>query len=86
MIKKIEAFQIPGRGTATETKIEVQSRFTTADKAVLYYDLRDPNGTTPAFDSRIGEFVILPYTILSRYKVILTGADRDAVVGDEGKQ
>ncbi len=83
MIQKIEAFQIPGKGTATESKIEIQSRFTTGDKAVVYYDLRDPNGTTPAFDLRIQDYVTLPYAILSRYKIVLTGVDRDAVVEDE---
>ncbi len=82
MIQKIQAFEIPGKGTATESKIEVQSRFTTADKTVLYYDLRDPNGTTPAFDLRVQDYVTLPYAILSRYKIILTGTDRDAVVAD----
>lgn len=83
MIQKIEAFQIPGRGTATESKVEVQSRFTTGDKAVIYYDLRDPNGTTSAFDLRIQDYVTLPYAILSRSLIRVTGADRDAVVGDE---
>lgn len=82
MIQKIEAFQIPGKGTATESKIEVQSRFTTADKTILYYDLRDPNGTTPALNLSTNQYVTLPYAILSRYKIILTGTDRDAVVAD----
>jgi hypothetical protein len=83
MIQKIQAFEIPGKGTATESKIEVQSRFTTGDKAVIYYDLRDPNGTTPAFDSRIQDYVTLPYAILSRSLIRVTGEDREAVVGDE---
>jgi hypothetical protein len=83
MIQKIEAFQVPGRGTATESKIEVQSRFTTGDKAVIYYDLRDPDGTTPAFDLRIQDYITLPYAILSRSLIRVTGADRDAVVEDE---
>lgn len=82
MIQKIQAFEIPGRGTATESKIEVQSRFTTADRAILYYDLRDPNGTTPALNLSTNQYVTLPYAILSRYKIILTGTDRDAVVAD----
>jgi len=82
MIQKIQAFEIQGRGIATESKIEVQSRFTTQDKAVIYYDLRDPNGTTPAFDLRSNTWVTLPYTILSRSKIIVTGADRESVVQD----
>ena len=83
MIQKIQPIEVPNRGTATETKIEIQTRFTTADKTVMYYDLRDPNGTTPAFDLTTNQFVTLPYAILSRYKIILTGDDRNAVVGDE---
>jgi hypothetical protein len=82
MIQKIQAFEVQGRGTATESKIEVQSRFTTQDKAVIYYDLRDPNLTEPAFDSRTNEWVTLPYKILSYKKIIVTGADREAVVQD----
>lgn len=82
MIQKIQAFEIPGKGTATESKVEVQSRFTTGDKAVIYYDLRDPNGTTPAFDLRIQDYVTLPYAILSRSKIVVTGADRAAVIAD----
>jgi len=82
MIQKIQAFEIQGRGIATESKIEVQSRFTTQDKAVIYYDLRDPNGTTPAFDLRSNTWVTLPYAILSRSKIIVTGADRESVVQD----
>lgn len=82
MIKKIQAFEIPDRGIATESKIEVQSRFTTGDKAVIYYDLRDPNGTTQAFDLRIQDYVTLPYAILSRNKIIATGDDLTAIVND----
>lgn len=82
MIQKIQAFEIQGRGTATESKIEVQSRYTTQNKAVIYYDLRDPNGTTPAFDSRTNTWVTLPYRILSYKRIIVTGADREAVVQD----
>ena len=82
MIQKIQAFEIQGRGTATESKIEVQSRYTTQNKAVIYYDLRDPNGTTPAFDSRDNTWVTLPYRILSYKRIIVTGADREAVVQD----
>jgi hypothetical protein len=82
MIQKIQTFEVQGRGTATESKIEVQSRFTTQNKAIIYYDLRDPNGTTPAFDSRNNTWVTLPYAILYRNKIIVTGADREAVVQD----
>jgi hypothetical protein len=82
MIQKIQAFTVQDRGTATEAKVEVQSRFTTPDKAVIYYDLRDPNLTDPAFDSRTNEWVTLPYKILSYKKIIVTGADRNNAVSD----
>jgi hypothetical protein len=82
MIQKIQTFEVQGRGTATESKIEVQSRFTTQNRAIIYYDLRDPNGTTPAFDSRNNTWVTLPYAILYRNKIIVTGADRESVVQD----
>ena len=82
MIQKIQPFEIQNRGTATESKIEVQSRFNTQDRAIIYYDLRDPNGTEPAFDSRTNEWVTLPYRILSYKKIIVTGADRELVIQD----
>jgi len=82
MIQKIQAFEIPGKGTATESKIEVQSRFTTGDRAVIYYDLRDPNGTTPALDLSTQNYVTLPYAILSRSKIVVTGDDRAAAISD----
>jgi hypothetical protein len=82
MIEKIQAFTVEGKGIATEAKVEVQSRFTTQNRAILYYDLRDPNGTTPAYDSRISQYVTLPYAILFRSKIILTGDDRAAAISD----
>lgn len=82
MIQKIQAFEIPGKGTATESKIEVQSRFTTGDRAIIYYDLRDPRGTTPALDLSTQNYVTLPYAILSRSLIIATGEDLAAVVAD----
>jgi hypothetical protein len=82
MIQKIQAFTVEGKGIATEAKVEVQSRFTTQNRAILYYDLRDPNGTTQAYDSRINQIVTLPYAILFRSKVVLTGDDRAAVISD----
>lgn len=82
MIQKIQAFTVEGKGIATEAKIEVQSRLTTQNRAILYYDLRDPNGTTQAYDSRINQIVTLPYAILFRSKVVLTGDDRAAAISD----
>jgi hypothetical protein len=82
MIQKIQAFEVPNRGTATQAKVEVQERFTTGDKAVIYYDLRNPNETTSAYDLRIQDYVTLPYTILSRTKIVVTGDDRAAAISD----
>jgi len=82
MKEKIQPYTIEGKGIATEAKVEVQSRFTTQNRAILYYDLRDPNGTTPAYDSRISQYVTLPYAILFRSKIILTGDDRASILAD----
>ena len=82
MIQKIQAFQIPGKGTATEAKVEVQNRFTTQDKAVIYYDLRDKSQTSSARVLATGEIVTLPYKILSYQKIRVTGNDRAAAISD----
>lgn len=85
MIQKIQAFEIPGKGTATEAKLEVQSRFTTQDRAVLYYDLRDTTQTSIVTNVVDRSVQTLPYKIISYSKIRLTGEDRNAVVGD-GRQ
>jgi hypothetical protein len=82
MTEKIQSYTVPGKGIATEAKFEVQGRFTTQNRAILYYDLRDPNGTTTAYDKRINQYVTLPYAILFRSKIVLTGDDRAAVLAD----
>lgn len=82
MIQKIQPYEIFGMGTATEVKVEVQTRYTTQEKAIIYYDLRDPNGTTNAFDSRIGDYVTLPYKILSYKKIVVSGSERDDAITD----
>ena len=83
MIQKIQAFEIPGKGTANEAKLEVHSRFTTQDIAVLYYDLRDTTQTSIVTNVTDRSVQTLPYKIISYSKIRLTGEDRDAVVGDE---
>lgn len=83
MIQKIQAFEIPGKGTATEAKVEVQSRFTTQDVAVMYYDLRDKTQTSEVTNVVDRSVQTLPYKIISYSKIRLTGNDRNAVVGDE---
>jgi hypothetical protein len=83
MIQKIQAYEVVGRGTASQVKVQVQSRFTTQDRAIIYYDLRDPNQTMDIFGISTGEVRTLPYRILSYQKIIVTGEDLAAVVGDE---
>lgn len=61
-------------GTATQTEVQTQDRFTTADKAIVYYDLRNPDGTTQANSIPSGNFITLPYSILFRSKIVVTGA------------
>ena len=82
MIQKIQALEIPNKGFATEVKVEVQDRFTTSEKAIIYYDFRDPSQTMeiPIFGSN--EAIILPYKILSYYKINVTGEDKDFVAID----
>lgn len=83
MIYQIQAFEVEGKGTATELKIEVQNRFTTQDKAVIYYDLRDTTQTSVIHQLNTEEVLTLPYKVLFYKKITVTGAARDAVVGDE---
>jgi hypothetical protein len=82
MIHQIQAFEIVGKGTATELNIEVQSRFTTQDKAVIYYDLRDTTQTTDVRMLNTGEISTLPYKRIFYEKLTVTGDDRAAVVAD----
>lgn len=83
MIQKIQPLEIPERGIATESKVEVQSRFTNQNRAIIYYDLRDPNGTTPVLDLSTNQYVTLPYRILFYNKIIVTGEDKDLITQDE---
>ena len=82
MKEKIQPVIIEGKGTASEALVEIQSRFTTQDKAVIYYDLRDTTQTSTM--RRLSDGVILtrPYKILSYQKIIVTGDDRAAVLAD----
>jgi hypothetical protein len=61
-------------GTATQTEVQTQDRFTTADKAIIYYDLRNIESTTQADSIPSGNFITLPYAILFRSKIVVTGA------------
>jgi hypothetical protein len=61
-------------GTATQVEVQTQDRFTTADKAIIYYDLRNIESTTQADSIPSGNFITLPYAILFRSKIVVTGA------------
>jgi hypothetical protein len=82
MKEKIQPYTIPGKGTASEAKVEVQSRFTTQDKAVIYYDLRDKSQTSQVTNIVDRSVQTLPYKILSYQKIVVTGNDRAAAVSD----
>ena len=82
MKEKIQPILIEGKGTASEALFEIQSRFTTQDKAVIYYDLRDTTQTSTM--RRLSDGVILtrPYKILSYQKIIVRGDDRASILAD----
>lgn len=82
MKEKIQPYTIEGKGIATEAKVEVQSRFTTQDKAVIYYDLRDTTQTSTVRRLSDGAILTLPYKVLSYQKIIVTGNDRAAAISD----
>ena len=82
MKEKIQPYTIEGKGTASEALVEIQSRYTTQDKAVIYYDLRDTTQTSTM--RRLSDGVILtrPYKILSYQKITVTGNDRASIGAD----
>jgi hypothetical protein len=82
MKEKIQPYEITGKGIATEALVEIQSRFTTEDKAVIYYDLRDTTQTSTARRLSNGEILTLPYKILSYQKITVTGNDRASIEAD----
>ena len=82
MKEKIQPYEILGVGIATEALVEIQSRYTTQDKAVIYYDLRDKTQTMDVRVYATGEIVTLPYKILSYQKITVTGDDRAAIGAD----
>jgi hypothetical protein len=82
MKEKIQPYEILGVGIATEALVEIQSRYTTQDKAVIYYDLRDKTQTMDVRVYATGEIVTLPYKIISYQKITVTGDDRAAIGAD----
>jgi hypothetical protein len=82
MKEKIQPYEIAGKGIATEALVEIQSRFTTQDKAVIYYDLRDTTQTSNVRVYTTGEILTLPYKILSYQKITVTGNDRTSIGAD----
>jgi hypothetical protein len=82
MKEKIQPYEIVGKGIATEALIEIQSRYTTQDKAVIYYDLRDTTQTSNVRVYTTGEILTLPYKVISYQKITVTGDDRAAIGAD----
>ena len=82
MKEKIQPYEIVGKGIATEALVEIQSRYTTQDKAVIYYDLRDKTQTSTVRVYTTGEILTLPYKILSYQKITVTGNDRTSIGAD----
>jgi hypothetical protein len=82
MKEKIQPYEIVGKGVATEALVEIQSRYTTQDKAVIYYDLRDKTQTSTVRVYTTGEILTLPYKVISYQKIIVTGDDRAAIGAD----
>jgi len=82
MKEKIQPYTIEGKGIAREALVEIQSRFTTEDKAVIYYDLRDTTQTSTVRRLSNGEILTLPYKILSYQKITVTGNDRASIGAD----
>ena len=82
MKEKIQPYEVQGVGIATEALVEIQSRYTTQDKAVIYYDLRDKTQTMDVRVYATGEIVTLPYKIISYQKITVTGDDRASIGAD----
>ena len=74
MTYQINSLETAG-GIATETEVQIQDRFTTGDQMIIYYDLRDPQGTTQVRGVPSNDYVTLPYSILSHGKITVTGSD-----------
>jgi hypothetical protein len=82
MIYKIQPFEILDKGIATELSIEVPNRFITQDKAIIVYNLRDPNKTSPVTNFITQEIVTISYKILYNNMILVTGADRELIIQD----
>ena len=82
MKEKIQPYEILGVGVATEALIEIQSRYTTQDRAVIYYDLRDKTQTMDVRVYATGEIITLPYKIISYQKITVSGNDRAEIGAD----
>lgn len=72
MIYNIESYSVNG-DFATELLVEFQENLTTADRAMVYYHLRNLDGQTGAFFMPQSYSVELPYKILFQEKMIITG-------------
>jgi hypothetical protein len=74
MVYNIDSYYV-NEDYATELLVEFQENFTTGDRAMVYYHLRNFNSVTGAYFMSQGYSVELPYKILFQEKMIVTGTD-----------
>jgi hypothetical protein len=74
MVYNIDSYYV-NEDYATELLVEFQENFTTGDRAMVYYHLRNLNSVTGAYFMSQGYSVELPYKILFQEKMIVTGTD-----------
>jgi hypothetical protein len=72
MIYDINPYET-SQGFAIQLLVELQENFTTADRAMVYYHLRNSDNITVAFDIPANAYRQLPYSILRQEKLIITG-------------
>jgi hypothetical protein len=73
MIYDINPYET-NQGFAIQLLVELQENFTTSDRAMIYYHLRNSDNITLAFDIPANSYIELPYAILLQEKLIITGA------------
>jgi hypothetical protein len=73
MIYDINPYET-NQGFAIQLLVELQENFTTSDRAMIYYHLRNSDNITLAFDIPANAYRELPYSILLQEKLIITGA------------
>jgi hypothetical protein len=72
MVYNIQYYETNG-GYATQLLVELQENFTTSDRGIIYYHLRNLDNSTQVFNMSIGDYSNLPYNIIFQEKIILEG-------------